>query len=134
MGSQCSFFSAPSTFTGLQEEKEGLMLQCPLLRTKLFSPPVMVTFVVGFAFLLGVFVFLGRLGLFSPLEPRSVYQWLPWIYAAVFLARIVGDFHFVGLFKKVKNTTFSSLDNILFMPICAILCFCSCVVGMIPMV
>jgi hypothetical protein len=40
------------------------------------------------------------------------------VAAIVFAIRIIGDFRYVGLFKKVKHTVFSKWDNLLFIPLC----------------
>ncbi|MFD2743643.1 MULTISPECIES: DUF3995 domain-containing protein [Sphingobacterium] len=40
------------------------------------------------------------------------------IIAFIFLARAVGDFQYVGLFKQVKDTTFAYHDNLYFTPLC----------------
>ena len=78
------------------------------------------------------FVMLGRIGLFSNLQPEFVYRWLPWISFVVFLLRSVGDFKYSGLFKKVKFTTFAFWDNWLVIPLCAINSMASLIVAMSP--
>ena len=52
-------------------------------------------------------------------------QWLPdrlnrigvWTVAAVFLLRAMGDFRYVGFFKRVRGTRFATLDTFLYSPI-----------------
>ena len=114
--------------------KRGLHVVVPSVDNRvIFTPPATAIFVIAFGFLVGAFVFFGRMGLFYPLEPKPVYQWLPWVFTALFVARIVGDLQFVGLFKKVKNTTFSYLDNMLYIPISLVLALCSSVIALAPM-
>lgn len=114
--------------------KRGLHVTVPSIDNKfIFTPPAVVTFVIGFAFLLGAFVFLGRMGIISPLNPKPVYQWFPWFYAVIFLARAVGDFRFVGIFKKLKSTTFAYLDSILYIPVSLVLALCCSIIGLAPM-
>jgi len=40
------------------------------------------------------------------------------VLAFVFLGRAVGDFRYVGFFKKVRGTAFSHWDTVLFSPLC----------------
>lgn len=48
-----------------------------------------------------------------------------WIIPIVFLMRTIGDFKYVGLFKKVKGTSFANQDSLYFVP----LCFCIACLG-----
>tara|TARA_R110001599_G_scaffold340222_1_gene560358 strand:+ start:2295 stop:2726 length:432 start_codon:yes stop_codon:yes gene_type:complete len=41
-----------------------------------------------------------------------------WIIPAIFLFRAVGDFVYVGFFKKIKSTPFAKMDTKLFSPLC----------------
>jgi hypothetical protein len=41
--------------------------------------------------------------------------------AAGLLARTVGDFKYVGLFKRVRGTPFARLDTLLYSPLCLLL-------------
>lgn len=40
-----------------------------------------------------------------------------WILVAIFAFRIIGDFNYIGLFKKVKQTDFAILDNRFIIPL-----------------
>ena len=41
-----------------------------------------------------------------------------WSIPSIFLLRAIGDFKYVGLFKKVKHTTFGKTDTLIFIPLC----------------
>jgi len=41
-----------------------------------------------------------------------------WSIAVIFLIRALGDFNYVGLFKKIKHTRFAQMDTKLFTPLC----------------
>jgi hypothetical protein len=41
-----------------------------------------------------------------------------WLIAAVFL-RAIGDFHYVGFFKKIRDGRFARLDTLAYSPLCA---------------
>ena len=52
----------------------------------------------------------------------AIPQWLlnigGWGIPAIFIARAIGDFNYVGFFKKVKNTKFGKLDSAIYSPLC----------------
>jgi uncharacterized protein DUF3995 len=43
------------------------------------------------------------------------------LIAAVFLLRAVGEFHYVGFFKRVRDSRFAKLDTLLYSPLCVVL-------------
>ena len=45
------------------------------------------------------------------------------IIAGVFLVRAIGDFRYVGFFKKIKGTIFANLDTKFYTPLCILLSF-----------
>jgi hypothetical protein len=51
----------------------------------------------------------------------TVYLVISWIIPSIFLLRSLGDFKYVGFFKKIKNTTFGRMDSKIFSPLCLIL-------------
>ncbi|TNJ62460.1 DUF3995 domain-containing protein [Paenibacillus hemerocallicola] len=44
-----------------------------------------------------------------------------WVCAGVFAVRVIGDFHYFGIFKKKATTLFSKMDTYLYVPLCAFL-------------
>jgi len=44
-----------------------------------------------------------------------------WIGAGLFLLRAVGDFRYVGFFKRVRATRFARLDTLIYSPLCLLL-------------
>lgn len=40
-----------------------------------------------------------------------------WVLSAVFFIRSIGDFHFVGFFKKIRSTEFAKFDTKYFSPL-----------------
>ncbi len=61
---------------------------------------------------------LGRAGVFSALVPAALFKWPVLILGFVFLVRAVGEFKLVGLFKRVRGTSFARWDTWLFSPLC----------------
>jgi len=65
-----------------------------------------------------------RIGLLS--SPSSL--WLTnlvrvgsWLVAGVFALWAIGDFHYVGFFKSVRDSRFARFDTMLYSPFCAVL-------------
>jgi len=81
----------------------------------LFKPGFLACFIVGLGFL--IFIFLLYLPSLN-LLPERLSKGLLWLLAIVFLMRVIGDFNYLGIFKKVKNTSFSKSDNRYFVPLC----------------
>lgn len=72
---------------------------------------------------------LSAFGLFylfkSGIIDYSLHEWLlkyaGWIIAVIFILRAIGDFKYVGFFKKIKSTVFGKWDTKLFSPLCLII-------------
>jgi hypothetical protein len=56
------------------------------------------------------------------IEPLLFPEWLfasgGWILSAAFIIRTVGDFRWVGYFKRQKGTVFAKWDTVLYNPLC----------------
>jgi hypothetical protein len=46
---------------------------------------------------------------------------LLWMQVAVFLLRAIGDFRYVGFFKRVHKTAFARNDSLIYSPLCLLL-------------
>jgi hypothetical protein len=57
----------------------------------------------------------------APWPPRSLATTGCWLLAALFLARAIGDFRWVGLFKRVKDTNFALSDTAAYTPLCLLI-------------
>ncbi|WP_200975579.1 DUF3995 domain-containing protein [Echinicola sp. 20G] len=65
----------------------------------------------------GVFYLLKSGILEFPL-PDWIFHYGGWIIPIIFLLRAIGEFRYVGFFKKIKDTDFGRLDSKLFSPLC----------------
>ncbi len=85
----------------------------------LFRPGPVATLVVAFGLLLMGLAVLIRGGLVQiDWLPDRVGEWSVWAIAAVFLFRAVGDFRYVGFFKREKESLFARMDTKCFSPLC----------------
>ncbi len=79
-----------------------------------------------------VAIVLGLVGLlyFSKLEFINFHytHWMLdysyWIIPIIFILRAVGDFNYVGIFKKIKDTEFAKADSKIVIPLCLIIGIC----------
>jgi Protein of unknown function (DUF3995) len=44
-----------------------------------------------------------------------------WLIAGVFALRAIGDFRYVGFFKRIRASKFAHLDTLAYSPLCAVL-------------
>lgn len=72
---------------------------------KIFNPEKFLTMIVGFVLLFFAYIVLRA--------QESIF-----ILSILFAMRAVGDFHYVGFFKKIKSTPFAIYDTKYFSPLC----------------
>jgi glucan phosphoethanolaminetransferase (alkaline phosphatase superfamily) len=86
--------------------------------TKVLNPSILPTLIVAFGLLgFGLFI-LVMSGLISYNIPQWLNNYGLWIIVSVFTLRAIGDFNYVGFFKKIKHTKFGKNDTKYFSPLC----------------
>lgn len=65
----------------------------------------------------GIF-YVFKSGLIADDLPEWIMSLGGWIIPLIFLLRAMGEFKYIGFFKRVKNTDFGKLDTRLFSPLC----------------
>jgi Protein of unknown function (DUF3995) len=83
-----------------------------------FTPSPAATMFVAVALLIAALIVLAeadtvRLGALEPLVHLGAVM-----LGIVFVARAIGEFRYVGFFKRVRGTPFADLDTRLFSPLC----------------
>jgi Protein of unknown function (DUF3995) len=53
--------------------------------------------------------------------PDRVGEWSVWAIAAIFLLRAIGDFRYVGFFKKERGSKFAKMDTKFYSPLCLLI-------------
>ncbi len=76
---------------------------------------------VALALLTAAYLVLARGGLVFALMPDAWIGVGTWAVAVAFAARTIGEFRYVGLFRRVRGTRFALWDAWLFTPLCALL-------------
>lgn len=82
------------------------------------SIPKFATLIVGLIFVFFGLIYLVKSGLTNLEVPNWVTNYGYWILPSIFILRAIGDFKYVGFFKKIKNTNFAKADSMFFSPLC----------------
>ena len=89
-------------------------------QTSTLSIPKFATIIVALVLHLFGLIYLVKSGHINVQIPNFVAKYGYWIIPSIFILRAIGDFKYVGLFKKVKNTEFAKADSKWFVPLCLI--------------
>ena len=95
---------------GPQERRSG---------APLFQPGPAATLAVAVALGGATLLVLGRVGAIPRIGPAWAYRYGVSALGAVFLLRTVGEFRYVGVFKRVRGTPYAARDTWLYTPLCA---------------
>ena len=87
----------------------------------MLSPDVFATLIVAFGVLAMALLHLEKVQIISLPIPNWINTYGLKIIAGIFLIRAIGEFRYVGFFKKIKNTKFANLDTKYYSPLCLIL-------------
>jgi hypothetical protein len=87
----------------------------------LFRPSAASTLLIAILLVSAALVVLGRLGRWGTSLPRWPFSVGAWVLVAVFMGRVVGDFRWFGVFKRMKGTSFAWWDTWLYVPLCFLL-------------
>ncbi|NME67937.1 DUF3995 domain-containing protein [Flammeovirga aprica] len=83
-----------------------------------FETPPIATFMVGMIlFSFGLIYFL-KLNLFIPPVSEEILRYGYWGIPFIFILRAIGEFNYVGFFKRVRGTEFAEADTKFFSPLC----------------
>lgn len=84
----------------------------------IFKPSIFATLLVAFALLLAMMTILGQIGFLGEMIPNWIFRWATLVIAILFFLRAIGEFKYVGFFKKVSDSGFAYWDTMLFSPLC----------------
>jgi len=83
-----------------------------------FKVPKIVALIIALLLLSCAALYFINSGLSSWALPYDLLHYGYWIIPSAFLLRAIGDFNYVGFFKKIKNTKFAEADSKIFIPLC----------------
>jgi hypothetical protein len=95
----------------------------------LMNPGPLACIAVGLALLTAALVVSCRADLWCIGMPAWMARLGIWVLALVFAARAVGDFRYVGFFKRVRDSRFARRDTQLFSPLCAAIAVAAALIG-----
>jgi hypothetical protein len=116
------FLSGLHFYWGLGGRK-GLAASVPRKANgaKRINPSAFDCFIVAILLLGAELFVLARSGMLAVKWPG----WLPhlgsWILIFLFTARAIGEFRYIGFFKKVKSSVFARLDTKYYSPLCVLI-------------
>lgn len=116
--------------------KWGMNVAVPQLPEKpdarAFSPgPLLTLFVaVGLAAMAGLH--LHHVGWLDVPLPSWLTTYGLWVIGGIFLLRVIGDFRYVGLFKRATDTPFAKMDTAYYIPLCLVLSINAFWVAVLP--
>lgn len=84
---------------------------------KVLNPKMLETLIVGLGlFLFAAYYFLKLDFLLDNLHPL-IDHYAGWLISSIFILRAIGDFNYIGFFRKVKRTEFAILDKKYYSPL-----------------
>jgi glucan phosphoethanolaminetransferase (alkaline phosphatase superfamily) len=103
--------------------KRGLAAAVPVKEdgTKRINPSAFDCFLVAFLLLGAAFFVLVRSRFLSVDLPWWILNSGSLVLLIVFAARAVGEFRYIGFFKKVKSSEFARLDTKYYSPLCVLI-------------
>ena len=85
---------------------------------RVLNPKNIDSAIVGFGLTFFGLFYLLKSGFLQLPIPVWVMTYGGWIIPGIFIFRAIGDFKYVGFFKKIKNTPFGKADLNFFSPLC----------------
>ncbi len=83
----------------------------------IFVPGLMSTLIVAIGLLFFAVLLLLKIAPFTFISQKFV-DYLNLTIALIFLLRSIGDFNYIGLFKRIKDTPFAKNDTQIYVPLC----------------
>jgi hypothetical protein len=116
------FLSAIHIYWGF-DGKSGSSASIPTTSNNkpVIKPGAIDCFVVAIALLCFSIFVLIKAGVILFALPNWLLNYGLWAITAIFLLRAIGEFKYVGFFKKIKTTQFGQLDTKYYSPLCLII-------------
>ncbi|MBN3792461.1 DUF3995 domain-containing protein [Burkholderia sp. Ac-20353] len=87
----------------------------------LFQPSAAGTFAVAAALFASAGVVAARAGWLLPRLDSNAVAFGIVALALIFAVRAIGDFRYVGLFKRIRGSRFARMDTLCYAPLCVVL-------------
>ncbi|WP_298362860.1 DUF3995 domain-containing protein [Runella sp.] len=98
--------------------------------TPLFKPSFFETLVVAVGFL----VFVWIIGMNAQVFPlvwitKNYVTYATFGIVFIFLLRAIGEFRYIGFFKRIKDTTFGQMDSRYYSPLCLLIAITTLIIN-----
>lgn len=88
---------------------------------KILNPGKLDCVVVGLGLLAFALFYLLQSNIIILNIPQWIMNLAGWSIPSIFIVRAIGEFNYVGFFKKIKDTAFGKLDTKIYSPLCAMI-------------
>lgn len=85
---------------------------------RVLNPTKLETIVVGTGLIAFSTFYIFKSGLITYNLPAWIMLYGSWIIPIIFLLRAIGEFKYVGFFKRVNGTKFAKMDTKVYSPLC----------------
>ncbi|WKN46077.1 DUF3995 domain-containing protein [Tunicatimonas pelagia] len=85
---------------------------------KVLNPRAVDCIVIGLGLTVFSLFYLLRTEMVEVGIPEWILKYGGWLIPAIFIVRAIGDFKYVGLFKKIRQTEFGKRDTQFYSPLC----------------
>ncbi|UII32378.1 DUF3995 domain-containing protein [Fulvivirga ulvae] len=96
----------------------------------LFAPGIFACIVVAAGLLIFASVFIFHSFISITILPEWFMANSLWFIGTIFILRAIGDFRYVGFMKKIRHSTFASLDTKYYSPLCLYLGISSFIINL----
>ena len=103
--------------------KRGMSAVLPSLEEghAVFTPGPLITLVVAAAMGIFAFITIGNLDIFRQYINLTIFKYATLAIGLIFTLRAIGDFKYMGFFKKATGTPFAKNDTRYYSPLCVII-------------
>ncbi|MFA9559961.1 DUF3995 domain-containing protein [Evansella sp. AB-rgal1] len=84
----------------------------------LFAPRIIETLIVALGLLFVGYMLLVQFNAIPFFQPNVWTKTICILFTIVFFLRAIGDFKYLGFFKRIKHTTFAKYDTKYYCPLC----------------
>ncbi|MEK5247336.1 DUF3995 domain-containing protein [Bacillus sp. FSL R9-9530] len=88
---------------------------------KAFTPGTGMTLFIALLLSMAAMILLQQANIVHSALPNVFVQMGSCVCMVVFFIRVIGEFHYFGIFKRKKDTQFARMDTVLHVPFCAFL-------------
>ncbi len=94
-----------------------------------FVPGAAVTFAVATGLFFFAFITVAATDIFNAWLNTAFAFYGNCVITLIFVVRVIGDFKYVGFFKKISRTKFAANDTKFYSPLCLLIAFCAAAIS-----